>query len=671
MKKSVYFLILLSLFQINELFAQQSYQLLSENSFEEAVLSSGVLKTYKKFTLNEDELKRLKSESPDDIMLSIPTPDNSTFEISLFKKNVLSNGFSVKTPGGVIDNLDLGIHYNGKLGNDPNSLVAFSFYNNCLFGMVATDAGNFNLVFFPDENKNPSKRYVLYNDRDLTIPNTFSCASGELPTIEKKQNNHPNNDKAAGICQVVTQYLECDYRMFLDNGGSIQNTVSWTTGMFNVMSALYSNEQINLQISEIFVWDNDDNYPSATSFEALHAFGEARQDNFNGDLAHLLSTKNEGNGGVAWLDVLCQDFWADNAYGRFAYSNIDKTYKNLPLWSWTINVITHETGHNLGSPHTHSCSWELSPGNFGAIDYCYPTEEYDGVQCYNGPVVGITGTIMSYCHLSGNVNFNLGFGPLPGNLIRERVASAPCINNTSGPSKPIITGALQYCTGDNIMLNAAFSDGTLSWVGPNGFSSSSTNISIPNAALTDAGLYKATVAGANCSVSEFVSIQISNRPSTPNILQTGNILRCVPSSPIYNYQWYTADGTPVGTDSSRFVPNVSGQFYIVISNNGCRSEQSNIFDFSYTVSIDENEMPVPLNIWPNPASGEIFISHETFQKQAGLLSIIDLSGRVVYQKNITTENTIKIDISHLSNSVYTIEINSGGRKERAKFIVNN
>ena len=671
MRKSVYLLILLSIFQINGLFAQQAYQLLDESSFDEAVLNSNVLKAHKKFILNTDELKRLASEAPGNLSLSIPGLGNSTFEISMFKKNILSNKFSVQTSSGTTPNLDLGIHYSGKLANDPNSLVAFSFYNNCLLGMMATNAGNFNLVFFPDENKNPSKRYVLYNDRDLTIPNTFSCATGELPAVAKKQDRDPNQEKAAGICQVVTQYLECDYRMFLDNGSSVQNTVTWTTGMFNVMSALYSNEQINLQISEIFVWDSADSYPSATSFEALYAFGEARQDNFNGDLAHLLSTKNEGNGGVAWLDVLCQEFWWDNAYGRFAYSNIDKTYQNLPLWSWTINVITHETGHNLGSPHTHSCSWELSPGNFGAIDYCHPTEEYEGNQCYNGPVVGITGTIMSYCHLSGNVNFNLGFGPLPGNLIRERVSSAFCINSTPGPEKPIISGIRQYCTGENIVLNATSSGGTFAWSGPNGFTSPSTNINIPNASPTNSGLYMATATNSNCSVSEFVSIQVTNKPSTPNIIKTANILRCVPSSVGYHYQWYAADGTPVGTDSSRFVPSGPGQFYVVISNNGCISDQSTVFNFNYNASVDENETSTPLNIWPNPASGQVFISYEKFQNNPVNISVIDLSGRIVIQQKNIVNNTISLDVRHLSNSVYVIEINTGGHKERAKFMVNN
>lgn len=45
------------------------------------------------------------------------------------------------------------------------------------------------------------------------------------------------------------------------------------------------------------------------------------------------------------------------------------TYSNFPNYSWTVEVVTHELGHNIGSSHTQSYSW---PG--GAIDNCYETK---------------------------------------------------------------------------------------------------------------------------------------------------------------------------------------------------------------------------------------------------------------------------------------------------------
>jgi hypothetical protein len=59
----------------------------------------------------------------------------------------------------------------------------------------------------------------------------------------------------------------------------------------------------------------------------------------------------------------------------------------------------------------------------GPIDTCYHVEG----GCYNGPLKPRVGTIMSYCHINGGVNLAFGFGPLPGNLIRQRFINAPCL----------------------------------------------------------------------------------------------------------------------------------------------------------------------------------------------------------------------------------------------------
>src|SRR4029079_16103839 len=63
-------------------------------------------------------------------------------------------------------------------------------------------------------------------------------------------------------------------------------------------------------------------------------------------------------------------------------------------------TLGHEIGHNFGSPHTHC----YAP----PINNCYNTEGgcYNGTKIcpapatYNG-VTNVTGTLMSYCHLSG------------------------------------------------------------------------------------------------------------------------------------------------------------------------------------------------------------------------------------------------------------------------------
>jgi hypothetical protein len=54
---------------------------------------------------------------------------------------------------------------------------------------------------------------------------------------------------------------------------------------------------------------------------------------------------------------------------------------------------------------------------------------------------------MSYCHLDGRpgINFNLGFGPQPGDAIRNRVLNASCLQVCNTPVNmidQIVTGAV-------------------------------------------------------------------------------------------------------------------------------------------------------------------------------------------------------------------------------------
>jgi hypothetical protein len=115
------------------------------------------------------------------------------------------------------------------------------------------------------------------------------------------------------------------------------------------------------------------------------------------------------------LNSICGEF-------NYAYSDVNITYSSVPTYSWTVNVITHEFGHSLGSPHTHSCSWN---GNGTAIDGCGPEAGYVEGNCAQAPIPNSVtkGTIMSYCHLVSGVGINLanGFGPQPAALIQNRV----------------------------------------------------------------------------------------------------------------------------------------------------------------------------------------------------------------------------------------------------------
>ncbi len=395
----------------------------------------GGLKQSAILQIQRESLESFLSDRPEYVELQLQDAAGKIWKVDLIQSKSVTNDFVVRTSDSDEDMyIDEAVFYRGIVKGDYSSVAAFTVYQGHIVGMISSEQGN--MVLHPLEDEEGS--FVFYNDVDLTSNIPFECKADELDWVgESHSNDDGFNNRALSDC--VRVYIECDYSLYQNKGSNVTNVVNWITAVYNNVATLYANESINTAISEVFVWTSADSYSKTNASTALTQFRNLRT-TFNGDLAHLAALGGNNLGGVAWVNAMCTTY-------KYAYSNIASTYQNVPTYSWTVMVMTHEMGHNLGSNHTQWCGW-----SGGALDNCYTTEG----GCAPGPAPVGGGTVMSYCHLTSyGINLANGFGTQPGNLIRSRVSAVTCLSTscttgggggTCGVASGLVTSSITTTT---------------------------------------------------------------------------------------------------------------------------------------------------------------------------------------------------------------------------------
>ncbi len=386
------------------------------------------------FSLNlqPEQLTSIRNTNAGMIILQLPSPID--VQLDLYNVNIYSKEARISTSKGDTFHPNPNHQfYRGMIHGDPNSLAIVSVFEDRIQILFSDENGNHRI------QQTSGDQYVFFADKDILIPKQLECYTDEIEQGHLSDDHHRSSNRSmTGNC--VEIYLEVDYESYLDNGSSIPNTEIWVAELWNEVITLYENEDIPVAVSDVLIYTEPDPFVNLNSTSAvLNAF-RAHIDtlDYNGRLAHFLSTRSLG-GGIAYVNVLCS-----TSFQVAVSASLSTNIVPFPTYSWSVEVVTHEMGHNMGSSHTHKCVWN---GNSTQIDDCGNWWAFnnnntpEGSACFdsNNPILPEEGTIMSYCHLiSGiGINFNLGFGPQPGDLIRDKYNTAPC--NTGTCSPPLCT----------------------------------------------------------------------------------------------------------------------------------------------------------------------------------------------------------------------------------------
>ncbi|MPS73554.1 MAG: T9SS type A sorting domain-containing protein [Chryseobacterium sp.] len=634
--------------------------------------------------LKTAELQRIVSEKPQAMELSFPF-EGGDLTVELVKNDIFAGGFKVGTDKGDA-NYTPGVYYQGIIKGDNTSVVAFSFFDNDVVGVASTNELG-NIVVGKAKS---SQDFVSYSDYKLKSKNPFSCSAEELPeNASKKISFDPNKKASRDSNNCVRIYFEVGYGPYTQNGSNVTSTSNWVTALFNNIKTLYDNESVKVAISEIYVWTSTDPY-SGQPGVILNQFRTTRT-TFNGDVAQLI--RNPATTSVAYVNSICSVY-------KYSYCGVNSQNIAVPTYSWNIEAMTHELGHNFGSPHTHACAWN---GNNTAIDGCGPASGND--EGCDGPLPTTTkGTIMSYCHLVGSVgiSFANGFGQQPGDLIRETVASKACLGSDCITSCDLTITSLALNSVGNNTATATISDATgTTWKyrltkttdGTVVYSGNTTNKVLNFTGLDSNSIYRLEV-GTDCSTTYqqnqiFITDGLwCGKSITDTGGESGNYSNneiwtktFYPDSPgqkvkITFTEFNLENGTdyitlrngtatsPVFTGAARLTGTTipasyestheSGAVTITFRSDASGNNSGFKANFSCTVlAVDDVVNSKDVALYPNPVKNQFTLKGITKMKS---VEVYDISGKLVKQFDANSLSKNTFDVSRLKTGNYVVQV---------------
>jgi len=357
--------------------------------------------------LNADAFQELRSRKYNELSITLPFLDGKQLQIELESFLPFSGDFKIgrSLPTGKYEEeayIPQLLSYRIVSPGMRGTLVIMEQY---VMGTLQWNGQQYDISAI--EN-GASGRHVLFLLSDAKQPMEFKCNADEIRPFRQAApiGMQPSLQSSSTSCVEVA--FDIDFHTFGTFDNECYPAIEWTLAIMAGVNSIYTNDldnTINIQASYIHVWETVDPYDEITSNSGamLDAFRLEWLTNANlmevqRDLVHLLTRRqNTGTGGIAYLDVVC---FPQYAAGFSSYLQTGNTY-DLNNYSWNLNVVGHEMGHNFGSNHTHWCGWSNGP-----IDNCYDVEG----SCANDPQSQV-GTMMSYCHAVAGGSVNLNFHP--------------------------------------------------------------------------------------------------------------------------------------------------------------------------------------------------------------------------------------------------------------------
>jgi hypothetical protein len=199
------------------------------------------------------------------------------------------------------------------------------------------------------------------------------------------------------------------------------------------------------------------------------------------------------------------------------------------------------------------------------------------------------------------------------------------------------------------------------WSFPGGIPSFSTHPT-PVICYPDTGFYSASLIVYNATGTDTliqnncIHVQIPH----PFITINGDTLL---SSMANSYQWYDAIGPIFDETNQQFIPQVSGYYYVCITDSfGCSNCTDSVY-FDITSILDFYSSPLLITIFPNPTSGELKVRCSS----DGELTVNNLAGKTLFKQKIK-QGEKKLNVANIANGFYLLHFSDGKTKANIKLL---
>jgi len=392
--------------------------------------------------------------------LSLPTATGGTLDLELERYDVMGPGTNVTYSDAT------GRHpfvpdvtvFRGHVAGDTTSWVVLSMSGAGVLGTIEQDGHRLMLTpaqgFAPEgstsvgvhalapENAEAISAVASRWECGINADNERAYGLRDLPlgTELPRRMAAPDAVQLNGTRLNFTAGVDCDQEVYATKFASnLTAATAYVMTLLGTVNLVYERDlEATVLWNYVNLWTGTDPYTATSTSTELTEFRSywlANNGAINVQLKHLLSGRSLG-GGIAYVDAVCS-----NGYG---VSQIDGVYTYpTTTTTWDAMVVSHEIGHNMGSPHTHSCTWQAEGRWTGTIDSCVTAE--GGCATYTNHLPPDKGTIMSYCHLVGGTagGMRLEFHPVCVSRMRGIMASCGVVqglgNTVAPPRNPTAT----------------------------------------------------------------------------------------------------------------------------------------------------------------------------------------------------------------------------------------